>query len=307
MSAPVSMVEAQLFSRLPEALHYKGSPNAWVQMTRPGQRLHSFLEGPAFDRDGVLWLADVPYGRIFTVSPQGEWTLALEYDGEPHGLAFDGSGDLLIADYRNGLLTWNGGPNPPETLVTKADGAPLQGIADLVVADDGTVWLTEPGRSSLSNPYGRLLKVDAGASEAVTVLANLPYPNSVALSPDGRLLYLSLTRSNTIWRLMTQGPETPPMAGVHIQLSGGLGPDGLAVHPRGLLAAAQAQAGRAYVFDSLGDKVAHIATPGGTWTTAVRFSQDGRQLFIVEAQSGSIYSADIASLLPQTDTTERPL
>ncbi len=56
--------EAQLVTRLPDDLHYQGEPNEWVRITRPGQRLHSFIEGAAFDREGNLWLVDVPYGRI---------------------------------------------------------------------------------------------------------------------------------------------------------------------------------------------------------------------------------------------------
>ena len=304
MTKQVLMVKAQLHTRLPEQHYYDGPPNEWVKMTRPGQGLHSFLEGPAFDTEGALWLADVPYGRIFKVSPSGDWSLAYEYDGEPHGLAFDSDGMLLICDYRHGLLSLDISHQTLKPIVTEINGEAFRGIADLAVSGNGDIWFTEPGRSSLSSPYGRLLRLQAGASAAEAVLDTLPYPNSVTLSPDGGMVYVSLTRANTIWRLRANGPETPPMAGVHIQLSGGLGPDGLAMHPSGLLAVAQAQAGRAYIFDQLGDLIAQIDTPAGQWTTAVRFSPDGQQLLIIEAQSGSIYRADITPLLHRTDFAE---
>ena len=41
------------------------------------------------------------------------------------------------------------------------------------------------------------------------------------------------------------------MVGTFIQLSGGLGPDGLASNSLGWLAVAQAQAGRSYLFDKV--------------------------------------------------------
>ena len=57
--------------RLPEEYRHMGEPSAWAKMTRPGQSMHSFLEAAFFDADGNLWLSDVPYGRIFKVSPEG--------------------------------------------------------------------------------------------------------------------------------------------------------------------------------------------------------------------------------------------
>ena len=71
----------------------------------------------------------------------------------------------------------------------------------------------------------------------------------------------------------------------------------IAVHPRGFVAVAHARAGRAWVFDPLGDPVARVRTPGGTWTTSVAWHPDGRRLAIVDAETGSIYFADLTHLL----------
>jgi gluconolactonase len=83
------------------------------------------------------------------------------------------------------------------------------------------------------------------------------------------------------------------MAGIWVQLSGGLGPDGVAVSCRGEVAIAQAQAGRVYVFDQLGDKIVDVYSAKGMWTTAVRFGgTDDRTLFFVDAQTGSVLAYD---------------
>ena len=84
------------------------------------------------------------------------------------------------------------------------------------------------------------------------------------------------------------------MVGVFLQLSGGLGPDGLATNEKGWLTVAQAQAGKVYVFDSLGDPIAEVRLPEGLWTTSVTFHPDDQsKLYIVDAQTGTVFVANI--------------
>lgn len=290
--------EAELFTRLPEALHWIGEPTEWVRITRPGQRLHSFLEGPCFDADGHLWLADVPYGRLFRIAPDGSWQLAFQYDGEPHGLRPRGDGTWLIVDYRHGLLAFDPAANTVTTLCARVNTEPFRGLSDLTIAPNGDVWFTDSGRTSLSDPTGRVYRLRQSETKPELILANVPYPNGIALSPDGKLVYLAATRANAVWRFMAEAPDPAwPMVGTFLQLSGGLGPDGLAVDASGRLAIAQAQAGRLYLVDALGDPLAVVHTPGGLWTTACAFSPDQSTLFIVEAQTGGIFRISMAALL----------
>jgi gluconolactonase len=268
------------FAALPPALHFVGEPNDWVRMTRPGQRLHSFLEGPCFDPDGGLWIADVPYGRLFRIQ-DGVWTVEHADEGEPHGLVWSGRGPV-IADYRRGLRTPDG-----TSLAAGWNGENFRGLSDLAIAPDGSIWFTDPGRSSLADPTGRLFRLADG--KVSLVLGNIPYPNGVAISPDGRFVYVAVTRANAVWRLAADvSGAQPPMTGVFLNLSGGLGPDGIAVDRRGRIAIAQAQAGRAHLFDPLGDLLATIHVSGGLWTTACAFGPDDA-LYIVEAQAGAIH------------------
>ncbi len=302
MMSGLDIATATLHARLPETLHYQGEPTEWVRVTRPGLSLHSFLEGPCFDDDGALWLVDVPYGRLFRIGPEGDWDVAHRYDGEPHGLASLGSGRFAIADYAKGLLRFDAGTGAIETICSKTNTEAFRGVADITRAPNGDLWFTDPGRTSLSDPTGRLFRLAAGASAPQLVLANIPYPNGVALSPDGAFVYVAATRANAVWRLLADAPDPVwPMTGTYIQLSGGLGPDGLACHPSGLLAVAHAQAGRAFLFNDIGDPLAVIKTPEGRWTTAVRFTPDGSALCIVEAETGSVYKFDVNPYLQNTE------
>lgn len=76
-----------------------------------------FLEGPTTDTQGNLFVVDVAYGRILRYDLNGRggdkgdgakdagWTVLADYDGEPNGLALDLDGTLIVADYKNGIVS----------------------------------------------------------------------------------------------------------------------------------------------------------------------------------------------------------
>lgn len=294
------ILKAEPFAHLPQALHAQGEPTEWERVTRPGMKLHSFLEGPDFDDAGNLWLVDVPNGRLFRIAPDGAWDLAFSYAGEPHGLAHLGDGVFAMTDYRQGVLRFDSRTSTLDMLCRSVNSEAFRGLGDIARAPDGSLWFSDPGRTSLSDPTGRLFRLRPGKAAPDLVLNNIPYPNGIAFGAGGKQAYVAATRANAVWRLMAEWPDPlHPMVGVHIQLSGGLGPDGLAVNADGLLAVAQAQAGRVYIFDALGDPLARVDTPGGLWTTAVKFDPTGRWLYITEAQGGTVYRFDTHGL-PRT-------
>jgi len=294
----VTAIDAGIFATLPAALHHSGEPNEWVRVTRPGARLHSFLEGATFDEEGALWCVDVPYGRIFRIDRDAQWSVAHAGDGQPHGLARLERGAFAVADYRLGLMRLDVASRAMTSICEGVNSERFRGLGDITRARNGDLWFTDPGRSSLSDPSGRVFRLRSGATAPELILANVPYPNGIALSPDGRLVYVAATRANAVWRFLADAPDPVyPMVGTWVQLSGGLGPDGVAVHANGCVAVAHGQAGRAYVFDPLGDVLARIHTPGGQWTTSVAWFPDDRRLAIVDAQTAAIYVADLTNLL----------
>jgi gluconolactonase len=75
-----------------------------TRFERPRNAVHSFFEGPAFDRNGALYCVDVAHGRVFRVTADGSWTVVRQYDGEPTGLKIHADGRLFIADNKLGIL-----------------------------------------------------------------------------------------------------------------------------------------------------------------------------------------------------------
>ena len=78
MYAPPEIIQTEIFARLPDKFRRKDPDNPWVIVNRRGLPADSFLEGPSFDRNGQLYIVDIPYGRIFRISPAGEFTLVAE-------------------------------------------------------------------------------------------------------------------------------------------------------------------------------------------------------------------------------------
>jgi len=71
MFPPPEILAPEVFARLPESLHQTDRPSQWLADRHV--KMHSFLEGPSFDRDGNLWCVDLAHGRIFRVTPAGKF------------------------------------------------------------------------------------------------------------------------------------------------------------------------------------------------------------------------------------------
>ncbi len=287
----MTRLTATLWTELPDQLHHRGEPSDWAKMTRPGQPMHSFLEAAFFDADANLWLSDVPYGRVFRVSPDGTWTQMHQIDAEPHAMRITPDGRRIAVDYRHGLIELTG--DTTFDVLSTGGTSPFLGLSDMTYGPDGALWFTDSGRSSLSDPRGRVYRWQDGNLRLV--LDCVPYSNGIAVSPDNAWVYVAATRANQVWKFSTRLPaDGAPMVGTYLHLPGGLGPDGLACNPHGWLAVAQAQAGRAYVFDALGDLIADVRLPRGLWTTSVTFDPAApHRLIIVDAQYGGVFTCHI--------------
>src|SRR3546814_10637631 len=73
MYAVPKEIPTRLFARLPEELRLRDRSSGWAFGKESGT-MHSFLEGPSFDREGNLYLVDIPYGRILRVAPDGTFS-----------------------------------------------------------------------------------------------------------------------------------------------------------------------------------------------------------------------------------------
>lgn len=226
--ATIEHIEARVFTSLPSRFR-RPRRTAWSDANRRGAELECFLEGPAFDRQGRLWLVDIPHGRVFRVSPDGEWTLVTEYDGWPNGLKLHRDGRVFLCDYKNGLMVLDPATGKVEPLLESVHTERFKGLNDLHFASNGDLYFTDQGQTGAADPTGRVFRLRADG-RLDRLVGNAPSPNGISLSNDGRTCFVAMTRSQQIWRLPIMGDGSISKAGVAVQLSGGTaGPDGIEV------------------------------------------------------------------------------
>ena len=287
------VIQTTPFARLPDHLRRRGQDTEWHRGQPGSHPEHSLLEGPAFDRDGTLWCVDIPYGRIFRVSPQGEFTVAAEYDGEPNGLAIHSDGRIFIADYANGIMVLDPESGKVSAFVARVRLERLKAVNDLVFASNGDLYFTDQGLTGLHDPTGRVFRVRAGG-QVDCLLDNVPSPNGIALDPAETSLYVAVTRANAVWRVPLMPDGGVAKVGNFIQLSGGGGPDGLAVDREGNIAVAHIGLGCVWLFSKRGEPMARIQSCAGHHTTNMAFGgPDGTTLFITESETGTLLRAEM--------------
>jgi gluconolactonase len=285
-------VQTEVFTRLPDRFRDPARHSPWT-LARGAGPMHSFLEGPSFDRDGNLYVVDLAHGRIFRISRAGEWHLFAEYDGEPNGLKIHRDGRIFVADARHGILCFDPATGARETVLAEYEGARLSGPNDLVFADNGDLYFTDPGGSGQFNLTGRVFRIRADGGVDL-LMHSLPYPNGLVLTPPQDALLVALTGSNQVARLALHTGT----AGIHrwrtfVHLSGGMaGPDGMAVDEAENFAVVHAGFGTVWLFSRMGEPLARIRSCTGIRTTNVAYGgPDRRTLFITECEDGAILTA----------------
>lgn len=287
------LVPTRIFARLPDSLRRTGHDSDWHRGQPGTHPEHSLLEGPAFDRDGTLWCVDIPYGRIFRVSPTGTFTTAVEYSGEPNGLAIHRDGRIFIADYANGIMVLDPGTGQVKPFVTRVRLERLKAVNDLVFASNGDLYFTDQGLTGLHDPTGRVFRVRADG-HVDCLLDNIPSPNGIALDLAETTLYVAVTRANAVWRVPLLADGGVAKVGNFIQLSGGGGPDGLTVDSEGNLAVAHIGLGTVWLFSHLGEPLARIKSCAGLATTNLAYGgADNKVLYITESESGSVLAVPL--------------
>ena len=288
------ILESEVFTRMPERLHRTGEYSAWVEARGAGP-LHSFLEGPSFDRAGNLYTVDLAHGRIFRISPSGEWSVFADYDGEPNGLRIHRDGRVFVADHRHGVLAFDPETAGRTTILGEADGEGFKGLNDLVFGSNGDLFFTDQGQSALQKPDGRVYRLRQ-TGELDLLFDAIPGPNGLVLDRSETVLYVSATWSNQILGI----PLKPGYGGVgpvrmFIQLSGSpTGPDGMALDEEGNLVVVHAGFGTVWVFSAMGEPRYRIRSAAGMRTTNVAYGPPNQKtLYVTEAEQGAILRVEL--------------
>jgi sugar lactone lactonase YvrE len=172
-----------------EALQPGGEAVATV--THPGLVPEGLARDPA---NGRLLIGDMAGKRILAVGPDGAVSeFATGLDLRPLGLTVEpGSRRLWVATTD---AFWDAPTKMGALLAFDLDtGAQVKAIGpgeakslnDLSFAPNGDLYITDPAGGSLF-----LLRKDGDALERVTPAGGMQYPNGVAVSGDGKIVYVA--------------------------------------------------------------------------------------------------------------------
>ncbi len=287
---PPQVEQFEIWSPMPDRFR-RAERSDWADANRGGAIADSFLEGPVFDDSGNLYVTDIPWGRIFRISPDREWSLVAQFDGEPNGMKFLDDGRLLITDYKNGLMALDVATGTVAPYLARRNSERFKGVNDLIFDAHGNLYFTDQGQSGLHDPSGRLYRLRPDG-QLDCLLDNVPSPNGVALSPDGKVLYLAVTRGNCVWRVPLMADGSVSKVSQFFTSYGPSGPDGLAVDSDGNLLVCNPGLGYVWLLNHRAEPVTVWRSPKGMSTTNLALGgEDGRSLFCTESVSGTILMA----------------
>jgi gluconolactonase len=293
MFAPPKNLPTRVFATLPEELKWRGGPNEWVEGQPQGMPHRSLLEGPSFDREGNFYCVDIVTGRIYRVTAQGRFDMLAEYDGWPNGLKIHRDGRIFIADYKNGVMLLDPVNGKVTPYLVRANLERFKAINDLFFASNGDLYFTDQGLTGLHDATGRVFRVRPNG-QVTCLLDNVPSPNGLVMNRDETILYVAVTRGNCVWRVPFTRSGEVAKVGLFIQMSGGGGPDGMALDDQGRLLVAHVGLGSVWVFDAHGEPVYRIQSCAGRATTNVAFGgPENKTLYITESESAQILTADL--------------
>jgi gluconolactonase len=152
-------------------------------------------DGVVWSRDGFLLFSDVGANRIYRLDAGAEKAkTGRENAGGAEGLGEDAQGRLYVCESRNRRVTRTDRKGGIDAIAERFEGKKLNAPNDITIRKDGQVYFTDPAFGSdidhreldfngifHLNPKGELSAVARWKTR----------PNGIALSPDGRTLYVS--------------------------------------------------------------------------------------------------------------------
>lgn len=268
----------------------------------------AYPEGPVVD-GGDVYYAEMGADRVMRWDGHVNVPIWSRAGCGPTSVARGAGGSLVIlCDREQALVRITPKGDTLGVIAVDSDGRPFLTPNASINDGKGGIYWTSSGLFSPTSPSeGAVLYLDA-AGGLHRLAEGIHYSNGVALSPDGKLLYVSehLSRRVLVYDVAADG--TLASTRVFVKLDGvepvdtrrgwEAGPDGLAVDHAGNLYIAEYGAGHVLVVNDRGRLKATIPFPQ-RYTTAVALIHDDRELFVTapasyldDEASGAVYVVD---------------
>ncbi|MBC8163517.1 MAG: SMP-30/gluconolactonase/LRE family protein [Roseiflexaceae bacterium] len=153
----------------------------------------TFTEGPVWLSEGALLFSDIPESKMYRWQPGGSATVVRAPTGNGNGLTLDQAGRVLVCEHSTRRVVRLEPGGGETVLAERYGGQRLNSPNDIVVADDGAIYFTDPpygiAPEQQEQPHNGVYRL-APSGELTLVASDMGRPNGLAFSPDRSVLYV---------------------------------------------------------------------------------------------------------------------
>ena len=162
-----------------------------VEVVAKGMR---FADGPVWSLEDFLLFSDTVTDTQHKFTPGKGVSELGSRPGGTAGNAYDEKGNLYTCEFRERRVTRTAKNGKVDVIAARFEGKRLNAPNDVVVRRDGNVYFTDPAFGNQEDTreldFNGVFRVTArGQIEAIAKWKTRP--NGLALSPNGRTLYVS--------------------------------------------------------------------------------------------------------------------
>jgi gluconolactonase len=173
----------------------------WL-FTRTAKIKGGLTEGPACAPDGSIYFSDIPFGKdkgmILRFDPKTKKTTVFTADShKSNGLKFDLNGHLVACEGSDeggqAVVRWNVKTKTRNVIADKYMGKSFNAPNDLAIDSKGRIYFTDPrylGDEPRELEHRAVYRIDTD-KKVIEITHHCEKPNGIALSPDGKTLYVA--------------------------------------------------------------------------------------------------------------------
>ncbi len=248
-----------------------------------------FLEGPVWVRKGgYLLFSNMPEHAVDKWSRDGKISVYLDLtkfkkdvgptDYLSSGTTLDPQGRLVYCSQTERAIMRIEKNGERTVLADHYEGTQMNSPNDLVYKANGSLYFTAPARPPLAKLPSSVYLLKDGKLQLITI--QLSSPNGIALSPNGKILYVNDISKKTVWAYDVQPDDMALNPRVFLDMNSDStvgGPDGMKVDKKGNVY--DSGPGGIWIVSPEGKHLGTILTPDRVSNLAFG-DPDGKSLFI---------------------------
>tara|TARA_R110002049_G_scaffold2750_4_gene21975 strand:- start:151032 stop:151964 length:933 start_codon:yes stop_codon:yes gene_type:complete len=182
-----------------------------IKPTGKVEKVHSdfaFTEGPAWDPSGSLYFTDIPNTTIHRLDSDGQLTAVTTDSKFANGILVAADGRMLVCQMAGQVVSCDPATGQFTTIADQYNGKRFNAPNDLIIDKVGGIYFTDPlFRAPEPLPQEIQAVYYIAKDGSVTrVTEHIAAPNGVALSPDGKHLYVIPSKQDEMLVFDVDGP-----------------------------------------------------------------------------------------------------